>query len=268
MPAARRAVRYGAASASSARTAAVPAKLSACRSLDGYHQPVGQLAAVIFDFDGVVLDSETPEYESHRRIYERCGVELSVDEWCSAIGLWTDGHDERRFEALCARSPRPPARDAYHEERRRIFSELVPSEPMRGIRQLLIALNDARIPTGIASTAPSRWVVPAVDRIGLRPLFRAIVTGDEVPQRKPAPDVYLEAARRLGAAPSRSVAIEDSAPGIAAARAAGMRTVAIPHWLTAAHDLTAADSRVAHAGELTVEQLQQILDSSRPQATR
>ena len=54
-------------------------------------------AAVIFDFDGIVLDSETPEYESHRRIYERCGVMLTVDEWCGVIGTWSEGHDEQWF---------------------------------------------------------------------------------------------------------------------------------------------------------------------------
>ena len=98
-------------------------------------------------------------------------------------------------------------------------------------------------------------MVGAVERLGIRPLFDAVVTGDEVARRKPAPDVYLEAARRLGADPARSVAIEDSAPGIAAARAAGMKAVAIPHWLTERHDLTDADLTVAHAGELTLERL-------------
>jgi HAD superfamily hydrolase (TIGR01509 family) len=229
---------------------------------------VSALAAVIFDFDGVVLDSETPEYESHRRIYERCGVALTVAEWCGAIGLWTEGHDDRRFDALCERSALAPARDAYHEERRRIFAELVPGEPMRGIRDLLVALNNSGVPTAIASTAPSRWVVPAADRIGVRSLFRAIVTGEEVARRKPAPDVYLEAARRLGVDPAQSIAIEDSGPGIAAARAAGMRIVAIPHWLTTSHDLTGADVSVGHAGELTPERLRQVLDSTAPRRTR
>jgi HAD superfamily hydrolase (TIGR01509 family) len=229
---------------------------------------VADLAAVIFDFDGVVLDSETPEYESHRRIYRRCGVELTIEEWCGAVGLWTDEHDDRRFEALCARSSAPPGRDEYHDERRRIFAELVPGEPMRGIRDLLVALEQAGIPAAIASTSPARWVVPAAERIGVRPLFRAIVTGEQVARRKPAPDVYLEAARRLGADPARSVAIEDSAPGVAAALAAGMTTVAIPHWLTSTHDLSGADVSVGHAGELTVDRLRQLLDSARPRQTR
>jgi HAD superfamily hydrolase (TIGR01509 family) len=220
---------------------------------------VSPLAAVIFDFDGIILDSETPEYESHRRIYERCGAALTVDEWCDAIGIWTEGHGERRFATLCERSPNAPSRDEYHAERKRIFEALVPREPMRGIRDLLLALADAGIPAAIASTAPASWVMPSAERIGIRPLFRTVVTSDDVPRRKPAPDVYLEAARRLGADPARAVAIEDSGPGVTSARAAGMKTVAIPHWLTEGHDLSGADLRVEHAGELTVERLARLL---------
>jgi putative hydrolase of the HAD superfamily len=217
------------------------------------------LAAVIFDFDGIVLDSETPEYESHRRIYARCGVELSEEEWCGVIGTWSEGHDERWISTLAARAIGAPSRDDYQAERRRIFEELVPKEPMRGIRDLLARLVAAGVPCAIASSAPARWVVPAVDTIGMRPLFGAIVTGDAVNHRKPAPDVYLEAARRLGVDPARSIAIEDSGPGIAAARAAGLKTVAIPHRLTARHDLSGADLAVAHAGELTLARLEALL---------
>ena len=218
-------------------------------------------AAVIFDFDGIVLDSETPEYESHRRIYERCGVTLTVDEWCGVIGTWSEGHDEQWFRRLGERSPDAPPRDAYFAERRRIFDAIVPADPMRGVLDLLGALRGAAIPTAIASSAPARWVVGAVERLAIGPLFDAVVTGDQVARRKPAPDVYLEAARRLGVDPMRAVAIEDSAPGIAAARAAGMKAVAIPHWLTERHDLGAADLTVAHAGELTLERLAALAQS-------
>jgi putative hydrolase of the HAD superfamily len=217
-------------------------------------------AAVIFDFDGIVLDSETPEYESHRRIYERCGASLTVDEWCGVIGTWSEGHDEQWFTRLCERSPRAPARDAYFAERRRIFDEIVPADPMRGIGELLAALQRAAVPIAIASSAPARWVVAAVERLRIRPLFGAVVTGDEVAHRKPAPDVYLEAARRLRVDPARSIAIEDSSPGLAAARAAGMKTIVIPHWLTERHDLSGADLTVAHAGELTLDRLSALVE--------
>jgi HAD superfamily hydrolase (TIGR01509 family) len=217
------------------------------------------LAAVIFDFDGIIIDSETPEYESHRRIFDRCGVLLTIDEWCDQIGVWTEGHDEKWFRELSARSSDAPDHDAYHAERRRIFNEVVPDAPMRGIGELLSQLSAAGVPAAIASSAPASWVVRMTERLGLRPLFGAIVSGDDVVRRKPAPDVYLEAARRLGADPARSIAVEDSGPGIAAARAAGMKTIAIPHWLTQGHDLIAADLRVAHAGELTLERLMELM---------
>ncbi len=226
----------------------------------GYHSRVLP-AAVIFDFDGIILDSETPEFESHRLIYERCGARLTIEEWCGVIGTWSEGHDERWMTLLAERSATAPSREAYHAERRLVFDQIVPREPMRGIRELLAQLDDARIPVAIASSAPARWVGPAVESIGLTCAFGAIVTGDVVANRKPAPDVYLEAARRLGVDPRRSIAIEDSAPGIAAARAAGMTVIAIPHWLTAAHDLTGADLSVAHAGELTLARLEPLLDS-------
>ena len=217
------------------------------------------LAAVVFDFDGIVLDSETSEFESHRRIYERCGVALTADEWCDQIGLWAEGHDERWFLQLRERSARAPDRAEYHAEKRRIFDEVVPGAPMRGIRELLTELAAARVPSAIASTSPSSWVVPEAERIGVRSLFGVIVSGDQVARRKPAPDVYLEAARRLRVDPARSIAIEDSGPGIAAARAAGMKTVAIPHALTERHDLSGADLRVAHAGELTLGRLARLM---------
>ena len=217
------------------------------------------LAAVIFDFDGVILDSETPEFESHRRIYERCGVPLAVEEWCEQIGIYVEGEENRWFRQLCDRSPDAPSREDYETERRRLFQELLSAEPMRGIRELMQALREGGVPTAIASSAPSRWVVPAAQRIDVASLVNAIVSGDDVVRGKPAPDVYLEATRRLGVDPSRAVAIEDSGPGIASARAAGLKTVAIPHWLTERHELSAADLRVAHAGELTVERLATLL---------
>jgi HAD superfamily hydrolase (TIGR01509 family) len=220
---------------------------------------VSPLAAVIFDFDGIVLDSETPEYESHRRIYERCGVALTVEEWCGVIGTWSEGHDQQWFTRLSARSPQAPSHDDYFAERRRIFESILPADPMHGVRELLAQLRDARIPAAIASSAPATWVVGAVERLGMGPSFAAVVTGDQVKHRKPAPDVYLAAALELGVDPRRSIAIEDSGPGIAAACAAGMKAVAIPHWLTARHDLSGAHLTVTHAGELSLDRLEALI---------
>jgi HAD superfamily hydrolase (TIGR01509 family) len=218
-----------------------------------------RLSSVIFDFDGVVLDSETPEYEAHRRIFARCGAELTVDEWCEGIGVFVDGHDEQWHARLRARSADAPDRAAFEAERRRHFVALVSREPMPGITALLDALNEAGVPAAIASTAPAHWVLDAAERIGIRHRFQTIVTCDDVTRRKPAPDVYVEALRRLGADARGSIAIEDSGPGIASAKAAGLRVVAVPHWLTARHDLSGADLRVPSATALTVHRLHHLL---------
>lgn len=219
----------------------------------------GSLAAVVFDFDGVILDSETPEYESHRRIFEQCGVPLTVEEWCGQIGLWVENHEQRWHARLCERSADAPDWLAFEAEKHRLFRELVPPAPMRGIVDLLDALAAHGVPLAIASTAPERWVSAAVESLGLRDRFHAIVTAHDVKRLKPAPDAYLEATRRIGVDPARSVAIEDSGPGIASARAAGLKAVAVPHWLTEHHDLAAADLRVAHAGEITLELLEGLI---------
>ncbi len=218
-----------------------------------------RLSAVFFDFDGVIFDSETPEYEAYRRIFERCGLALMPGDWCDQIGIWTDGQAERWFERLKALPAAPASFEEFQIERRHLFQQLAAAEPMRGIRELADALRHDGVPLGVASTSPARWVVPALERLGIGDRLGAVVTADDVARRKPAPDVYLEAARRLDADPTRAVAIEDSGPGIASARAAGMKTIAIPHWLTEAHDLSAADLRVAHAGELTVARVAELV---------
>ena len=233
--------------------------LTARTTAPGYDRFVPLLAAVVFDFDGVILDSETPEYESHRRIFAQCGVPLTVEEWCDQIGVWVEHHEQRWHARLCERSAHAPDWPAFEAEKHRLFQELVPPAPMRGIVDLLDALAAGGVPLAIASTAPARWVVAAAERIGVRDRFHAIITLHDVQRRKPAPDAYLEATRRIGVDPARSVAIEDSGPGIASARAAGLKTVAVPHWLTEGHDLAAADLRVAHAGEITLEVLEGLI---------
>jgi HAD superfamily hydrolase (TIGR01509 family) len=209
--------------------------------------------AAIFDFDGVILDSETPEYESYRLTFASYGAVLAFEEWTGSVGIWRPGIDW--YERLCERADPFPDRGTFDSARREHFLATVRMEPLPGIVTLLDELRMSQVATAIASSASSRWVQRAVRELGLLDRFDAIVTGDEVAHLKPAPDVYLAAASRLGVDPARAVAIEDSATGLVAAKAAGLATVVIPHWLTAGHDLSGADLKVANAGELSVERL-------------
>jgi HAD superfamily hydrolase (TIGR01509 family) len=131
-------------------------------------------------------------------------------------------------------------------------------EPLPGVRALLDELYAAAVPLALASSAEATWINKATAQLDVTRYFHTIVTGDDVTHRKPHPEGYLLAAQRLGVAPVRCVAVEDSQHGLAAAKAAGMKAVAIPNWLTAAHDLDVADLRVASAVELSAAALAQL----------
>src|SRR5438067_1030258 len=124
---------------------------------------MSSLAAVVFDFDGVILDSESAEFESHRRIYERCGVTLTPDEWCHQIGTWLESNQRRWFTRLRALSDRAPDLEAFEAEKHRLFQELIAREPMSGIGELIDRLSAAGVRMAIASTSPARWVIPAAE---------------------------------------------------------------------------------------------------------
>jgi HAD superfamily hydrolase (TIGR01509 family) len=212
--------------------------------------------AVIFDFDGTILDSETAEFQSHQRLFAEWRTTLSEDEWCEGVGILKP--ETHWFDRLCQRAPDPPDFERFQELTRQYFREHLSTEPMPGVSALLGALITAGIPRAIASGAPLDWVRRGLKGVGLATSFDTIVTSDQVPRGKPAPDVYLEAARRMGVEPARCVAVEDSGPGLASARAAGMRTVVIPHALTRLHDLSGADLRVRSAADLSLETLRNL----------
>ena len=216
--------------------------------------------AVIFDFDGTILDSETPEFESHRRFFAEHGVLLTEYEWCTTVGIAQPA--EHWWRWLCARAAAPPTFDVFRQTTLRYFREHVRMEPMPGIAALVGALVAAGVPRAIASAASDRWVRGAIADLGLEPSFDAIVTADDVRRGKPAPDVYLEAARQLDIAPGQCVAVEDSGPGVAAACAAGMRVVAIPHAVNRTHDFSGAHFHASTAAELTLETIRRLVTSA------
>jgi putative hydrolase of the HAD superfamily len=213
--------------------------------------------AVIFDMDGLLVDTETCDYEAWRELHEAHGVELTLPEYCYSAGLY--GSWEAMYEALGARCGRTP--DELHAIRDPRFRELV-EERLRPSAELLGLLERLRghgAKRGIASSSDSDWVEYLVEGLGLRAEFQAIATGHDVQRRKPAPDVYLLAAERLGVDPARCVALEDSSHGIEAARAAGMRAIAIPNSVSMHQDLSQANARVEHFGEVTLELLQRLI---------
>jgi HAD superfamily hydrolase (TIGR01509 family) len=206
--------------------------------------------AVVFDLDGVIIDSEAIWDEVRERYVRERGGRYDAEAQRAMMGMssteWSRYiHDELGVDL-------PPEQInadvvALMEARYREHLPLV-----AGAREA-VALMAESFPLGLASSSNRPLIDAVLDQAGLAALFAATVSSEEVPRGKPAPDVYLEAARRLAVEPKRCVAIEDSHAGIGSAKAAGMRVVAIPHphYPPDAETLAAADAVLASIAELS-----------------
>ena len=186
--------------------------------------------ALIFDFDGTILDTETPEFEEWRAAFRARGHDLGLDVWQHSLGT-VGAYDPCAHLAELGGADFD--RDALRQEvvaRQVTRCESQPLLP--GVVDRLREGRAAGLATAVASSSPSRWVERWLARHAIRDLFDEVCTADDVEQVKPAPDLFLLAARRLAVPPGDCVVFEDSPNGLRAARAAGMPCVAIPNPLT------------------------------------
>ncbi|HUP22162.1 MAG TPA: HAD-IA family hydrolase [Thermoanaerobaculia bacterium] len=210
-------------------------------------------AAVIFDVDGLLIDTETCDFESWRALHEHHRLPLSLEDYCQSAGLY--GSWDGMYDVLAGRcGESAETLRAWREPRfRRLVEERL--QPSNELTALLGLLKDSGIPRGIASSSDADWVDWLLRGLGIHQEFAAVATGGEVALRKPAPDLYLLAAARLGVDPAGSVALEDSVHGLQSARAAGLGVIAIPNSVSIHQDLSEAHAQAAHFGEIDLELL-------------
>jgi HAD superfamily hydrolase (TIGR01509 family) len=182
-------------------------------------------AAIIFDMDGVLLDSEPLHMIAMNQVLAAHGHAVDEAEFNTFVGASSD-----ETWAALARARGLPDDAALYIAR---YSDAVATvleqqaTPMPGLLPLLADLRAAGMPLAVGSTSPLRWIEVSLRRCGIRDYFTAIVSGEMVARPKPAPDIFLRAAELLGAPPARCLVIEDSGRGLEAARAAGMFAVAL-----------------------------------------
>lgn len=196
--------------------------------------------AVILDFDGLILETESACYGGWRAVFQDAGADYSISDYQQIIGSEADP-----CALLEERGRGPIDWPAVQRRRREVEDRLNASLAVQpGVVALLDQARTLGLQLGIASSSPHRWVDRHLAEHGLLERFDAIVCRDDVTRAKPHPDLYLEVVRRLGVTAPRSLAFEDSHNGSRAAKSAGLRCVAVPTAMTNTQDFSHVDAIV------------------------
>lgn len=215
------------------------------------------LKALIFDFDGLILDTETPEVQVWQKIYREHGFELPVGEWAKIIGGYgiSDFDPARHLEQLSEGALKAEETKARY---RREADSLIQASPiLPGVKELIEEGKRAGLKVAIGSSSPHAWVDGHAKRLGIFDWFDDVICGDDVPpgRTKPNPDIYLKALERLNVASGEAAVLEDSPNGVLAARRANIFVVAVPNPLTAQLGV-AGDLTVSSLAELSLQKLE------------
>jgi HAD superfamily hydrolase (TIGR01509 family) len=210
--------------------------------------------ALVFDFDGVIIDTEASAFALTQAMYQEHGVELGDDVWHAAVG--SRGYD--LYEGLQRTVGRPldldRLRDVFAAQHAADTSLL---DTMAGVRERIAEAQALGLGLAVASSSSREWVVGHLSRLGLIDVFDAVRTREDVEQTKPHPGLFLAALAALEVGPWEAIALEDSPNGVTAAKAAGIYTVAVPNSTTVSLPLGHADLLLASLANVTLSELVQ-----------
>ena len=211
------------------------------------------IRAIVFDFDGLILDTEEPVYRSWLEVYREHGEDLPFERWVQIVGSTTSGfHPQRHLEE---RLGRPLPQEVLDRRIERRTEMILHREVLPGVVARLDEARELGLKLGVASSSTSGWVRGHLSRLGILERFECLRCRDDVVNAKPEPDLYIAVLDCLGVVADEAVAIEDSPNGISAAKRAGMRCVAIPNRITAQLDLRQADLMLDSLADLTMTEL-------------
>ena len=208
------------------------------------------IKGLIFDFDGLILDTETPSFQAWQEVFEHYGCELTLETWADCIGRSQDAFDPCDYLAVCLGRSIDRARVLGEEQKREV--ELIREQPvLPGVLDMIAAVKQHGLKLGVASSSDREWVIGHLALLGLVEQFDCIRCADDVEHAKPAPDLYLAVLEALRLQPHQAIAFEDSPSGVVAAKRAGVFCVAVPNRLT-------QQLSFDHAADLTVTSLKQV----------
>jgi HAD superfamily hydrolase (TIGR01509 family) len=213
------------------------------------------IKALIFDFDGLILDTEVPEYQSWVELYQAYDRVLPLEKWLECIGT-TDAFNP--YDDLEQQLGRLINRAEVRIQRRARFAELMADQAiLPGVQDYIATAKHLGLKLGVASSSPREWVLGYLSHFGLASDFDAIRCGNEVKATKPDPALYWDILHALGVQADEAIALEDSPNGILAAKRAGIFCVAVPNALTRQLSLNLADFQIDSLADLPLEQILQ-----------
>jgi len=223
---------------------------------------VSKYRALVFDFDGLLIDTESPIFRSWQELYESFGGRLELSSWAKNV-VGTVANEQDHFEGLEAQLGHPVDRATLSPMRRQREMELVALQPLRpGVGGYLQDARRLGMKTGVASSSPCRWVMGHLERLGILPYFDLVLARDNVGKVKPDPEIFLSALAGLGVSPEQALAFEDSPTGVLAAKRAGMTCVAVPNVLTRLLPLDQADLCLDSMAEMPLADLLKMMEES------
>lgn len=217
-----------------------------------------KLQAIIFDFDGLIVDTEYPEYLALNSIYDEYCLQLSIDDLRKNIGTQDYTFDPYIQLSSSGRVGLTRAQFEAEWERRKMVT-IDKTGAMPGVISLLAEGKRAGIKLAIGSSSPFSWVGRLARQVGVFDHFEVIVTKDDVTRTKPSPEIFLLAAKKLGVPVEQCVVLEDSLNGLNAAKAAGIRSLWIPNKITAGMVVDPAQPRVSSMEQVGLAFLDQLL---------
>ncbi len=214
------------------------------------------IRALVFDFDGLILDTETPEFEAWQTVFSRHGIDFPEQWWVHAIGRGAEQITETPTDLLERLTGQAIDHTVVNAEYLGLkMTSIYLKEILPGVRELVSEARSSGVRVGVASSSSHSWVDAHLHRLGLFESFEAVLCADDVSRAKPYPDLYLAACSALKTEPSEAVAIEDSPNGIRAAKDAGLGCLAVPNSLTKGLDLSLADAVVESLQGVTLAAL-------------
>ena len=214
--------------------------------------------AIVFDFDGLIVDTEVPEYEAWLNIFRSYDVDLPLSVWTPHIGGGNENFNI--YDHLEELIGKRIDRDEMRSRRRAEFAELFKDAVLLpGVEDYIATARERGMRIGIASSSPRRWVDPKLEQIGLAGAFDTVVCSDDVGSSKPNPASYIRAIADLGVTPHEAFALEDSPTGVQGAKNAGLLCVAVPGTLTRDRSYDHADLRLDSLTDMTLDQLMEAL---------